>query len=401
MNTTVFISNSIYRSLSALGLQKGIVSLLLAVFSLSSAFSQPPPEISVLTCSPGEELYSAFGHTAIRVRDDSRNLDLVYNYGTFDFSTRFFYIKFASGRLKYQLSVSRFNDFLYEYILEGREVFSQQLLLSDEAKWRLLQLLQENHQSANRFYYYDFFKDNCTTRVRDIIAAASGTDSLYSEMPTPLTYRQLIYPYLEESKWVRAGIDLLLGQPTDVETSIKEQAFLPLELMNQLDTITSRGLPLVDEAIQLYVPEKRVQEKKAGFPPLITFIVLLALSVLMLFWEIKMKRPFSYVNKSIFFIAGLVGLFLVVMWMFSWHYPVRYNFNVLWMNPLFLLCFFGGKRVKLIFTLFIAFFLLLFLLTGSFMMQHFNQAFYPLAVFLLLRLLSQMISLKKPEKAIA
>jgi len=383
-----------------LGLQKWIVTLLLTAFSLSSALPQSPPEISVLTCSPGEELYSAFGHTAIRVRDDSRNLDLVYNYGTFDFSTRFFYIKFASGRLKYQLSVSRFNDFLYEYILEGREVFSQQLLLSDEAKWHLLQLLQENHQSANRFYYYDFFKDNCTTRVRDIIAAASGTDSLFSEKPTPFTYRQLIYPYLEEVKWIRAGIDILLGQPTDVETSIKEQAFLPLELMNQLDTITSMGLPLVDEAIQLYVPEKMMEEKKAGFTPLIMFIILLALSVLMLIWEIKMKRPYRYVNKSIFFIAGLVGLFLVVMWMFSWHYPVRYNYNVLWMNPLFLLCFFGGKRVKLYFILITAFFLLLFLLTGFFMMQHFNLAFYPLAAFLLVRLLSQMMPLKQRKKAI-
>ena len=130
-------------------------------------------EISVLTCSPGKELYSLFGHTAIRVHDPEQDLDVVFNYGTFDFDTPHFYLKFAQGLLPYQLSTSHFQSFMYSYMMEERSVYSQRLQLDSLQRQKLFDLLLENYKPENRSYLYNFLYDNCTTRVRDILVDCS------------------------------------------------------------------------------------------------------------------------------------------------------------------------------------------------------------------------------------
>ena len=158
----------------------------------------PKAEISVLTCSPGPDLYSSFGHTAIRIQDSINNrwVDVVYNYGTFQF-TDDFYFKFAKGQLDYRLSRSSFGDFQYEYLMTGRGIWEQKLLITPAEKQRLFDLLEENYLPENREYRYDFFYDNCSTRVRDIIKKALENKVnftyVYAEKSS---YREAIQHYL-------------------------------------------------------------------------------------------------------------------------------------------------------------------------------------------------------------
>src|SRR5690606_22569898 len=129
----------------------------------------PRAEISIITCGPGEELYSSFGHSAFRVKDPALKLDFAYNYGTFDFNKPNFYIKFAQGKLLYELSVSYFEDFVYNYKIEGRWVKEQVLNLSQDEKNQLFNFLNINAQPENKEYLYDFFFDNCSTKIRDVL----------------------------------------------------------------------------------------------------------------------------------------------------------------------------------------------------------------------------------------
>ena len=133
---------------------KHVIALLLVILSCGNSFSQNDScnlTISLLTCGPGEELYSVFGHTAIRIKDDS-NLDIIYNYGTFDFEDPEFYSKFVKGKLIYYVSSENFNRFMYEYQVENRSVIEQELNLSCEEKERLSEALQSNSKEENKYH---------------------------------------------------------------------------------------------------------------------------------------------------------------------------------------------------------------------------------------------------------
>src|ERR1700754_237019 len=197
---------------------KCIRLLLLLVVLHQASFSVAQTDschlhISLLTCSPGEELYSSFGHTAIRVSDRATGMDIVFNYGTFDDSDSYFYLKFTRGLMLYALSAYSFRDFQYEYKMQNLGVIEQTLQLSCDEKNKLLKQLQQNAQEANRYYYYYFLDDNCTTRAKDMIRknAAAGL-TLNNILPTDRpTFRNLIHSYLDKSDqpWSKLGIDIL------------------------------------------------------------------------------------------------------------------------------------------------------------------------------------------------
>ena len=185
--------------------------------------------ISLITGSPGADLYNTFGHSAIRIKDPVRGIDFVYNYGTFDFSAPNFYLNFTRGKLDYMLSTEPTENLRYGFLSENRSMAEQVLNLSEEQKRLLIGRLQDNYKPESRYYKYDFFFDNCATRVRDIINI--GLDSTivfnYSSVDSTLRFRDLIHPYIVNLPWTHLGISIGLGSPTDRISTPYEQMFLP------------------------------------------------------------------------------------------------------------------------------------------------------------------------------
>ena len=175
--------------------------------------------ISLLTCASGGEIYSLFGHTAIRYENFTRGIDAVFNYGMFNFNTPNFIFRFALGETDYQLGVTDYERFAAEYDYFGRDVWQQTLNLSQEEKTRLVNLLQENYLPENRVYRYNFFYDNCATRPRDLIEKAINGSLEYADnmtdTQTGTTFRDLLHRYTEGHPWSRFGIDLCIGSQAD------------------------------------------------------------------------------------------------------------------------------------------------------------------------------------------
>ncbi|MEJ7681804.1 MAG: DUF4105 domain-containing protein [Segetibacter sp.] len=193
--------------------------------------------ISILTCSPGKELYSTFGHSAIRLTDKYRNIDIVYNYGTFDFNDTGFYMKFIRGQLSYSLSVENYTDFLESYKQEKRSVYEQVLDLNCFQKQGLEKALEQNMLAENRYYRYNFITDNCTTRIRDLLLNTIASVAIGKKIiPINTTPRKMIHSYLRKGGklWSELGIDILLGSTIDRALSTQEAMFLPEYLMKGL-----------------------------------------------------------------------------------------------------------------------------------------------------------------------
>ena len=198
---------------------------------------------SLITCGPGDEFYTTFGHSAIRINDSVNNIDVVYNYGTFDFDTPHFYWKFARGRLNYCLSRSSFDNFMFEYSMEGRAVWEQRLRLSSQELNNLFIALETNYMPQYRYYLYDFFRDNCATRVRDMVFHSLCHRSVSPETTTDtnLSYRNILYRSTAHCLlWWRLGIDMALGLRCDKRCSNYEYMFSPIEMMHQFDTSSQR-----------------------------------------------------------------------------------------------------------------------------------------------------------------
>ena len=196
------------------------LTLFLLLLVPALAHAQQPLGIeataSLLTCGPGNEFYTTFGHSAIRITDPEQGIDYVYNYGTFDFDTPHFYWKFMRGQLDYKLARTTYNRFMQEYASEGRAVWEQPLCFESQQVDNLYILLETNLLPEYRYYRYDFFRDNCATRVRDVIYSAWGMDTLLQRGLPERSYRRLVADRLKDTlEWWRLGIDLLFGLPAD------------------------------------------------------------------------------------------------------------------------------------------------------------------------------------------
>jgi hypothetical protein len=299
-------------------------------------------EISILTGSPGEQLYSTFGHSAIRVYDPVNEIDLAYNYGTFDFNTSHFYLKFARGKLKYTLSVETFEHFVISYIRHERTITEQPLILSPTEKNKLYQALLINAQPENREYQYDFFHDNCATRVRDIIAN-NISDTLQFTKPGNInnfTFRKAIALYLKESPWVKLGLNLILGEPTDDTVTEKSIQFLPDYLMTQFESAkrTSDNSSIVETTKTIYSANKL--EIKPEITPLKTFIIICLFVLLISFYGFKKHKSTRWLDFILFSPSGLLGLLIIFLWFLTDHTATGPNWNILWANPLLIIFLF-------------------------------------------------------------
>lgn len=288
-------------------------------------------EVSLLTFSPGLELYATFGHTAFRVSDPAQNLDLVFNYGTFDFNTPDFYLNFIRGKLDYQLTVATYADYERYEVETGRQIREEVLALTSGEKQALSDALFLNARPENRAYRYDFLFDNCATRPRDLLEKALGSRVPWvANTPvTSQTFRDRLDPYLGRMPWTHWGINLLVGVPADRKTTLRESFFLPDALAAGL-----AGTPLV-KTDRIVANPPAPEAPVDWIPGPVPTLSVLALAGLGLgVWEYRRKKRTRLFDTLVFGGAGIVGLIVLFLWLFSDHSSVRPNLNLVWAFPL-------------------------------------------------------------------
>lgn len=350
-------------------------------------------QISLLTISPGEELYSTFGHSALRVYDSVSNSDIIYNYGTFDFDEPGFYTKFVRGKLLYYLSRDNFENFIAENQQENRTTTEQILNLDCTEKTRLLQLLYANMQEGHRTYKYDFLFDNCTTRIRDLIAKAGSDSAVHfgKVIDRPRTFRNLIHEYLDnnDKQWSKLGIDILLGSKTDAVMTPYQIMFLPDYLMNTLDRSSIDQKPIVISHTSLYKIKYTDNSPGNLTHPFFIFICLfIAICLLSLVKNNLVKQLLINFDRLLFFLIGLLGILVLFMWFGTDHIMCSNNYNLLWAWPPNLVAAFylsSQKRWARLYFLVQAVFLTL--LTGLWflMPQQLNISLVPIVLILIVR----------------
>ncbi|MDC6352121.1 DUF4105 domain-containing protein [Zeaxanthinibacter sp. PT1] len=316
---------------------------LFAFFTLwiisSQAQLSPDAKISVITCGPGSELYASFGHSAFRVQDPVKGLDLVYNYGTFDFNTPGFYTKFAKGQLLYSLSRNSFENFLYTYQLEDRWVKEQILALSPEEENKVLQFLEYNYLPENRDYLYNFLDENCSTKIPEVLERALPgrlvLDDDYLEQT--YTFRQLIQQYLRTNSWSSLGIDLALGSVIDRKASPRKHMFLPDYVLRQMNHAQLNGNSLVKK--ERSILQKQGEESSAFFllTPAFWLLLLFLITALFTYKDLRNGSRSRALDSFLLLFTGILGVLIVFLWFFTDHTTTLYNYNILWAFPLNLL----------------------------------------------------------------
>ena len=323
---------------------KGVLLTLILVSSAPVAAQEDIPpmdsvEFSLLTCQPHDEVYSLYGHTAIRYHElRPGGLDWAFNYGVFDFKKPHFVARFVFGLTDYELGAYPYKYFVKEYRRFGSMVTEQVLNLTDEEKMALHDALAINLRPENKIYRYNYFYNNCTTKARDIIESCINGKVEYAgrEDYTP-SYRDMVHSMTRNNPWSRFGNDLLLGIKADWKTDLRQQEFLPGNLLYDFDhaQIYSNGnyRPLIKER-RIAVPAG-VQIIESGFPlsPLACAAILLAVGIVIFFVEWRKKRVFVLWDVLLMITTGTIGIVLTLM-LFSQHPTVSLNLQIILCNPL-------------------------------------------------------------------
>ena len=309
-------------------------------------------DISLLTCSPHEEVYALYGHTALRLLDYTTGEDLAINYGVFSFEQPHFVARFVFGLTDYQMGIFPFDMFCREYAYEGRSVTEQVLQLTPMEKERIVAALIENYRPENLVYRYNFFYDNCTTRARDMVVNHLDGEVRYAgSEDSTATFRSMTHDFNTNQPWARFGNDMLLGFQADRPTTRSERQFLPSNLETDFShALVSRRdgtvLPLVRQTSM--VLEATPPTPAADFPlrPRTCFWLLFAVTVIITALEFLLHRSMWLYDAILLVVAGLAGLVLSLM-LFSQHPTVRLNLQMLLLNPLPLLLAFPVIRKKI------------------------------------------------------
>ena len=315
----------------------GFLLILLTFVGLSPAKAQFW-EVSLLTADPGTELYSSFGHSAIRMRElGPGGRDLVFNFGTFDFDTPNFYGKFATGKLNYMLSVATYDRFIVEYDYYKRGLREQVLDLNEEQKDFLLQHLDAQYAPERRFYKYDFFYNNCATKIRDAFDVVIGEQLVWSDtLAEEKTFRNLIDEFVLPLPWADFGIDLALGSVIDRPATELEKQFLPtyMEQAFAKATIVKNGVsrPLVKQSRELLeYPKEATQQSLLN--PSVVFWFLAIIFAALTGYGFKKGKLMKVLDIALFGILGILGLVVTFLWFFTDHSATLWNWNILWAFP--------------------------------------------------------------------
>ncbi|MBD1397398.1 DUF4105 domain-containing protein [Pontibacter sp. JH31] len=333
-----------------------LLTLLLLTLQAKAQFEgsqlSPVAKISLITCSPGDELYAIFGHSAVRVNDPATGLDIVFNYGTFDFNEPGFYLKFIRGKLNYKLSISYFQDFAYSYTQDNRSIYEQQLNFTEEQKQQYWQFLTNNYLPENRFYLYDFFFDNCATRIRDGIEATFPNQVAFNiaHMDEDMSFRNIIDLYLPPQPWSDFGIDLALGAPIDRKAEAYEYMFLPDYLSEGFAsaTIAQSGarVPLVGEPQVIFQNTPPPASATSLFGPVLVWWLFFGIVLVITFFDFKRKTRSRTFDIFFFLVVGLLGVLLFLLWFATDHQAAANNYNLLWALPTHVIAAaFVGMRV--------------------------------------------------------
>lgn len=320
---------------------KHLATILLALFVAAYGAAQETgaKSVSLLTCEPSnEQIYTAWGHTALRVCDPESGMDVVFNYGIFSFDDlgKFIY-KFVKGETDYKLGTNTYQRSLREAVRKNAYLYEQKLNLTAGESEKVCDALFENAKPENCYYRYNFFYDNCATRPRAIIENAVEGSVAYPETPGTRTYRDIIHELLRDMPWYTFGIDLCLGSPTDETVEGTDIQFLPMEMMKSFSEATkANGEPLVEETQTLYTPIEI--DEDAGLtshltPTPVCWTLLILIIAHTLFYS-TLKRDDRWFDALLFGTAGTVGMLLFFLSFISVHPCTFPNYNLLWLNPL-------------------------------------------------------------------
>ncbi|WP_051398824.1 lipoprotein N-acyltransferase Lnb domain-containing protein [Tenacibaculum maritimum] len=291
--------------------------------------------ISIITVGPGEELYEKFGHSAIRVKAINKNIDLIFDYGIFDFNAPNFYLNFTKGKLLYKVASYPFHYFLRDKNQEKRWVKEQILNLSDEESQRFFNYLKENALPQNATYEYDPFFDNCATKPRDITKIILGDKVLFKEhfIFKKQSLRQLMNEEIYWNTWGNLGINIALGSRLDQIADANEYFYLPDYALKGFNTafikIKGRESKLVKKQTTILDFEEK-STKTSFFNPLFVLLIIMFLGLLITFRDYKHNKRSIFFDFILFLSTGFFGLLIVFLWFFTNHSTAPNNFNFLW-----------------------------------------------------------------------
>lgn len=368
----------------------------------SDKLLSPSSQISLLTFEPGNDTYSVWGHTAIRIKDEIKNLDLVYNYGTFNFDEPNFLLKFLRGKLDYSISFDKYKDVLRYYKYYKRGIHEQILNLSYNEKIKLYQLLIENYKKENRYYKYDFFFDNCSTRPLHIIEKSIQGKLILKKSGNDKTFRQLLDWQIPNHEWMDFGIDLIIGAKADKIPSSRQSSFLPFQLKEYFNSAIVDIKPSIDDvksnkttikklvkkdSVILDIPSKS-KKTPLFLLPIWVFTFFFLIEIILFYFSYKRGEIlYGWYDKAWFVLAFVGGLIITFLWFFTDHQATKDNWNYNWLNPLYVFVFLrkGNLKDLLIFAITI---LLFITLAGfSFFPQQLHPAIIPILGLLILKVI--------------
>jgi len=316
-------------------------------------------DVSLLTFGPGEEVWERFGHNAIEIRDRVRGDALLYNYGIFDFGQENFFLNFARGLMTYRIAAGNPADELPVYVAEGRWIVEQELNLTPVQRAKLAAFLEWNARPENALYRYDYFRANCSTRVRDVLdTALDGAIKAQTIAPSRgFTYRMDADRLMRPDPAVMLAMDAGLGPFADQRLSYWDEFFVPMELMRHLRDVkiideTGKPSPLVTNEHTL--ASARLADPPAASPDWVwralgtgTAAALVLLALARSRNRAWARAPFAVTASLVTFVLGLGGVVLIGLWTLTDPVSAWRNENILLFNPLCLLllpCWLGAFR---------------------------------------------------------
>lgn len=371
-----------------------IISFIFLLIPSPCLFSQLSNDTTayLLTCGPGTETYSIYGHSALRIIIREKNSDTVYNWGVFDFDTPNFAWKFAKGRLDYMISAESVKSFLSVYIFEHRYVVSQKINVDSKEIQKLVELVNENNKPENRKYRYDFFYDDCTTRIRDLLEKSIGEKLKYppEEKGKIPTFRDMVGKYQNPYPWLKFGVDLIMGSTADRRANFRDRMFLPVDMREELSkTVVHRSgkmIPLLQNPVVLVDFAFPVVKKMFLISPPVIFILVIIV-ILIFTGLVKSKKVIRLLDIIIYLVFSILSVLMIFFNFFTDHEQMRWNLNIILLNPVIIVCLIllilnkaGIVWFRIVFCISAGFLVLHFMLP-----QEFNISFLLLAIILIIR----------------
>lgn len=313
-----------------------------------SAQSEPGSELRVwlLTAGPGEAVWERFGHNAIRVLDTVTGRDVSYNWGIFDFNQVDFIPRFLKGQMLYMMAPFSSAAMIDSYARVGREIVSQELALSPAQRVLLRDFAERNALPDNREYFYDYFLDNCSTRVRDLLdyVLSGRLSDRFGDRETGTSYRHHIRRLTHVDPLLYTGMDILLGNPGDQPITVWGEMFVPMTLRDALREVRVVGSDGVERPLvlseEVLSPSSDIVEPTT-VPNWFMVYLLLGLGVGgALAWagsrvhdSSALRHVAGVVGTAWALLAGVAGLILLLV-LFTDHDFMRLNENLFLLNPL-------------------------------------------------------------------